>query len=316
MFGLDDLIVHLSSGASIGVVLLVAALLGLRHATDPDHIAAVTTLVASRQHSNRAAARLGAFWGLGHALTLVLFGLPILLFQEYLPGRLQQGAETAVAALIIFLALRLLVRWRHGFFSLHAHPHEDEHHHHRVRTPLGAFGIGLVHGIGGSAGVGVLLLAAIPSTPVAVGSLLVLRRVHRGLDDRRHDRFRPHARVATGRRGVQRHRSRGRRREPRVRGLVRGRCVESRRVSVLTRRSPAAYAPVAERESGGTVSDHSHDEPHTHEHTHEDGTTHEHEHVEHEHTHADGTTHSHDHSDHDHDHGKRPGFFARLFGAK
>jgi high-affinity nickel permease len=174
MFGLDDLIVHLSSGASIGVVLLVAALLGLRHATDPDHIAAVTTLVASRQHSNRAAARLGAFWGLGHALTLVLFGLPILLFQEYLPGRLQQGAETAVAALIVFLALRLLVRWRHGFFSLHAHPHEHEHHHHSVRTPLGAFGIGLVHGIGGSAGVGVLLLAAIPSTSVAVGSLLVL----------------------------------------------------------------------------------------------------------------------------------------------
>ena len=48
MFGLDYHIVHLSSGASIGVVLLVALLLGLRHATDPDHIAAVTTLVASR----------------------------------------------------------------------------------------------------------------------------------------------------------------------------------------------------------------------------------------------------------------------------
>ena len=174
MFGLDDHIVHLSSGASVGIVLLVAALLGLRHATDPDHIAAVTTLVASRQHSHRAAARLGAFWGLGHALTLVIFGLPILLFQEYLPERMQQGAETAVAALIVFLALRLLVRWRHGFFNLHAHPHEHEHHHHRVRTPLGAFAIGLVHGIGGSAGVGVLLLAAMPSTTLAVASLIVL----------------------------------------------------------------------------------------------------------------------------------------------
>ena len=128
MFGLDDHIVHLSSGASIGVVLLVALLLGLRHATDPDHIAAVTTLVASRQHASRAAARLGAFWGLGHAVTLVLFGLPILLFQQYLPERVQQGAETAVAVLIVFLALRLLVRWRHGYFNLHAHPHGNARH--------------------------------------------------------------------------------------------------------------------------------------------------------------------------------------------
>lgn len=175
MFGLDDAIAGLSSGASVGVVILVAVLLGLRHATDPDHIAAVTTLVASgSERASRASARLGAFWGLGHALTLVLFGLPILLFQQYLPERVQQSAETAVAALIVFLALRLLVRWRHGYFNLHAHIHEDEHHHHPVRTPAGAFGIGLVHGIGGSAGVGVLILAAIPSTTVACIALIVL----------------------------------------------------------------------------------------------------------------------------------------------
>lgn len=175
MFGLDELISGSSDGASVAIVIAVAVLLGLRHAIDPDHLAAMTTLVASgEQRATRAAARLGAFWGLGHALTLVLFGLPILLFQQFLPERLQQGAETAVAALVVFLAVRLLVRWRHGFFDLHAHPHDRARHHHGVRTPLGAFGIGLVHGIGGSAGVGVLLLAAIPSTPVAVSSLLVL----------------------------------------------------------------------------------------------------------------------------------------------
>jgi ABC-type nickel/cobalt efflux system permease component RcnA len=175
MFGLDDAIAGLSNGASVGIVILVAVLLGLRHATDPDHIAAVTTLVASGgERASRASARLGAFWGLGHALTLVLFGLPILLFQQYLPERVQQSAETAVAALIVFLALRLLVRWRHGYFNLHAHLHENEDHHHRVRTPAGAFGIGLVHGIGGSAGVGVLILAAIPSTAVACVALVVL----------------------------------------------------------------------------------------------------------------------------------------------
>ena len=175
MFGLDDWIASLSDGASVAVVLLVAVLLGLRHATDPDHIAAMTALVASgRERATRSAARLGAWWGIGHGITLVVFGMPILLAQRYLPERLQEGAETAVAALIVYLALRLLVRWRHGYFDLHAHPHPDRQHQHAVRTPAGALGVGLVHGLGGSAGVGVLLLAAIPSETVAVASLLLL----------------------------------------------------------------------------------------------------------------------------------------------
>ena len=175
MFGLDDWIAGFSDGASLAIVLFVAVLLGLRHATDPDHIAAMTTLVASgRDRAARSAASLGAWWGVGHGITLVLFGVPILLAERFVPERIQQGAETAVAALIIFLALRLLVRWRHGYFDLHAHPHPEREHRHQVRTPLGALGIGLVHGIGGSAGVGILLLAAIPSDTVAVASLLLL----------------------------------------------------------------------------------------------------------------------------------------------
>lgn len=175
MLGLDDWIAGLSEGASIAVVLLVGVLLGLRHATDPDHIAAMTTLVASgRERAVRSAASLGAWWGVGHGITLVVLGVPILLAEHYLPEPVQQGAESAVAALIVFLGLRLLVRWRHGYFDLHAHSHPDQTHRHRVRTPLGALGIGLVHGIGGSAGVGILLLAAIPSETVAVASLVLL----------------------------------------------------------------------------------------------------------------------------------------------
>jgi high-affinity nickel permease len=173
MFGLDDWLAAMSEGASFAVVLFVAALLGLRHATDPDHIAAMTTLVASgRERVTRSAARLGAWWGIGHAVTLVAFGVPILLWERLLPERLQQGAETAVAALIVVLGARLLVRWWHGGFA-HADRAIGEHRH-PVRTPAGAFGVGLVHGIGGSAGVGLLLLAAIPSQTVAVASLLVL----------------------------------------------------------------------------------------------------------------------------------------------
>jgi ABC-type nickel/cobalt efflux system permease component RcnA len=175
MFGLDDWIAGMSEGASVVVVFFVAVLLGLRHAADPDHLAAMTTLVASgREHAARSAARLGAWWGAGHAITLVVFGIPILLAERFLPERVQQGAETAVAALIVFLGLRLLVRWRHGYFDFHSHPHPEREHRHPVRTPLGAFGVGLVHGVGGSAGVGVLLLAAIPSETIAVASLLLL----------------------------------------------------------------------------------------------------------------------------------------------
>jgi hypothetical protein len=156
-------------------VFFVALLLGVRHAADPDHIAAMSTLVASgHERASRSAARLGAWWGLGHGVTLVVFGIPILLAGRYLPERFQQGAETAIAALVVFLAVRLLVRWRHGYFDLHAHPHPARAHRHRVRTPLGALAIGLVHGMGGSAGVGILLLAAVPSETVAVASLVVL----------------------------------------------------------------------------------------------------------------------------------------------
>src|SRR5439155_10181002 len=171
MFGLDSTIANASDGTTFLLIIAVAILLGLRHATDPDHLAAVTTLIASdEKRSTRAARRLGFVWGLGHATTLFAFGLPIVLFDAYLPEGLQQAAETSVGLVIVALAVWLLVRWRRGAFHLHDHTHlyahgEDRGHSHgharKTRTPLGAYLIGLVHGMGGSAGVGILLLAAI-----------------------------------------------------------------------------------------------------------------------------------------------------------
>lgn len=189
MLGLDDWIADLSDGTSVWIVALVAVFLGLRHASDPDHLAAMTTLIASgRERAGRAAARMGLAWGLGHGVTLFLFGLPIVVFNKYLPEPLQQGAESAVGILIVFLALRLLHRWRAGSFHIHVHEHgarghahlhahrlDASHiHGHKTRTPIGAFGIGLVHGMGGSAGVSVLLLASIESQTLAVVSLVIL----------------------------------------------------------------------------------------------------------------------------------------------
>jgi high-affinity nickel permease len=170
MLGLDDRIAAFSHGGSLWMTLTIAVLLGLRHATDPDHLAAVTTLVAgSKDRAARRAGELGLAWGLGHATTLFAFGLPILLLNRYLPERVQQGAETAIGFLIVYLAARLLLRWSHGELRFHAHPEA-----HGVRTRTGAFVIGLVHGMGGSAGVGVLLLASVESRVVAVVSLLLL----------------------------------------------------------------------------------------------------------------------------------------------
>jgi hypothetical protein len=161
MFGLDEALASASDGTTLLVVLAIAVLLGLRHATDPDHLAAVTTLSAG---DARAAARLGLAWGVGHGTSLFAFGLPIVLYRAYLPDAVQQGAEAAVGALIVGLAFSLLLRWHRGAFGPHAHPR-------RTRTRAGAFAIGLVHGTGGSAGVGVLLLAAIPGHTLAIGSL-------------------------------------------------------------------------------------------------------------------------------------------------
>jgi cytochrome c biogenesis protein CcdA len=167
MFGLDDRIASLGTGETFVIIAAIALLLGLRHATDPDHLTAVTTLIAGGGgHDHRKARSLGFIWGLGHATTLFAFGLPIVLAKSYLPEAVQHGAEAAVGLLIIGLAVRLLLRWRDGAFR--AGP---GHAHGQARTPLQAYGIGLVHGMGGSAGVGVLLLAAIPDHAEAIAAL-------------------------------------------------------------------------------------------------------------------------------------------------
>jgi high-affinity nickel permease len=169
MFGLDERIASFSAGTTIGVVILVALVLGLRHASDPDHLAAVTTLLASgKERAARSAARLGFIWGMGHATSHFAFGLPIVLYRAYLPESVQRDAETAVGVMIVLLALMLLNRWRRGRFHVHVHEHDGERHSHGARTPLQAYAIGLVHGVGGSAGVGVLLLASIPSHALAI----------------------------------------------------------------------------------------------------------------------------------------------------
>src|SRR5437764_7946158 len=176
MVGRDTWIVTFSDWATLALVVVVAVVLGFRPATDPDHLAAVTTLIAGgRDRATRSAARLGLAWGIGHATSLFAFGLPIVVFKAYLPEPVQAAAETSVGVLIALLALWLLVRWHRGLFHLH-HDHGSPHAHSSssrmgARSPLQAFGIGLIHGMGGSAGVGVLLLASIHARGLAIAAL-------------------------------------------------------------------------------------------------------------------------------------------------
>jgi ABC-type nickel/cobalt efflux system permease component RcnA len=174
--------------ASLGVILLISALLGLRHASDPDHLAAVTTLIASEEDLDkvRKAGFMGLLWGAGHGTALVLIGLPLVLLIAS-AGCRAAGRRGLIGAIIILLAVRLLLRWRRGLFHVHTHthggePHRHVHSHarqeahehaHKRRTPLGAYGVGLVHGIGGSGGLTLLLLSTISDKAQAAGALLL-----------------------------------------------------------------------------------------------------------------------------------------------
>ena len=176
----------------VGVILLVSLLLGLRHASDPDHLAAVTTLIASEKESDQArkAGAMGLLWGLGHGTALVFLGLPLVLLNQYLPEVVGKIAEVAIGCIIVLLAARLLIRWRRGLYHAHAHAHDggeahrhvhshasDEAHGHAhhvpKRTPLSSYGVGLVHGIGGSGGLTLLLISTIADKVQATGALVL-----------------------------------------------------------------------------------------------------------------------------------------------
>jgi ABC-type nickel/cobalt efflux system permease component RcnA len=197
--GLEQVVSGPGDGGSGLVVPAVALLLGLRHAADPDHLVAVSTLlVTGPDRRARRAGRLGLAWGLGHATTLVLLGAPVVLVGSYLPEAAQRAAEALAGALIMALAVQLLLRWRrtrphthahahgalvhrhlhpHGLGEEHAHVHAHAHEHALARGSVQSFGIGLVHGAGGSAAVAILLLASLGDRAEAAAALLLFATV-------------------------------------------------------------------------------------------------------------------------------------------
>jgi high-affinity nickel-transport protein len=139
--------------------------MGIRHATDPDHVVAVTT-IACRQRGLRGALALGALWGVGHTLTILIVGGAIILFDEVIPPRLGLCLEMAVAGMLILLgALNLRRGGRPSRYvpDVRAPPSQ-------AWRPLA---IGVVHGMAGSAAVALLVLATIRETIWAITYLAI-----------------------------------------------------------------------------------------------------------------------------------------------
>lgn len=164
-------------------LLLLGFLIGMRHALEADHVAAVASL-ATRAGSVAETVRQGAAWGLGHTLTLFLFGSAVLLLDLAMPETLAHWLEFAVGVMLVGLGIDVLWRlWRKrvhfhvhrhpdGTTHFHAHshagdpaPHDPGHHDHEHprSLPLRALLVGLMHGMAGSAALILLTLQTVDS---------------------------------------------------------------------------------------------------------------------------------------------------------
>jgi high-affinity nickel-transport protein len=193
-------------------ILAVGFFLGMRHATDPDHVIAVTTIVSNQRNSMRAA-MIGAFWGVGHTLTIFVVGAGIILFNLVIPVRVGLSMELSVAVMLIILGVWNVAGFlravpvpgvpvaaekvvhthshSHGEF-VHNHPHTHAHESQsdsRDHVPVDwmdrVFGrvsayqyvrplvVGIVHGLAGSAAVALLVLTTIRNVHWAVAYLLI-----------------------------------------------------------------------------------------------------------------------------------------------
>jgi hypothetical protein len=138
--------------------ILLGALLGLGHALDADHVAAVSAIV-TRERSIPRAARVGALWGIGHSLTILLLGGAIIVFRLTLPERLVIGLEFLVALMLIGLGFANLRRGKQA-----AHEH--------AVTRARPFIVGTVHGLAGSAAVALLVLSTMRTALSAIAYLV------------------------------------------------------------------------------------------------------------------------------------------------
>ncbi|MCP4487937.1 MAG: urease accessory protein [Gammaproteobacteria bacterium] len=163
-------------------LLFLGFIIGMRHALEADHLAAMATLT-SRGYSTQKAIRQGIAWGLGHSITLFIFGCIVLLMDQVIPERLAAALEIVVGGMLILLGIDVLWRaWKNRIhyhlhqhnnqnphFHAHSHTGKGEHtrsrhqHNHDNEFPLRALLVGLIHGMAGSAALILLTLDSAPT---------------------------------------------------------------------------------------------------------------------------------------------------------
>ena len=183
-------------------IIALGFFLGMRHATDADHVVAVTTIV-SRERTIRSSALIGILWGLGHTITIFIVGSLIILFGVVIPPRLGLTMELSVGLMLILLGILNLsgmMNWIARNFAGghgHSHSHEGAHSHspaaeNRDRDAASSLGwmdrtfgriglyqmlrplvVGVVHGLAGSAAIALLVLTTIRVPALAIAYLLV-----------------------------------------------------------------------------------------------------------------------------------------------
>lgn len=190
-------------------IIVIGFFLGMRHATDPDHVIAVSTIVSQQRNSKRAAL-IGIAWGLGHTVTIFAVGSAIILFGLVIPARMGLAMELSVGLMLILLGGWNLISFTRSVpvvqapeDTVHSHPHTHgdyihthvhghgplAHSHNPEQNPLARLDrtlgkltvyqflrplvVGIVHGLAGSAAVALLILASIRNSSWAITYLLV-----------------------------------------------------------------------------------------------------------------------------------------------
>jgi high-affinity nickel-transport protein len=183
----------------IGTTLVLGFVLGLKHALDADHLAAVSTFASEEKNPWRSSL-IGAYWGLGHTAALLVFGMAIAIFRLVVPARVSQTLEFLVGVMLVVLGLNVIRKLVKGQ-TIHAHTHthagtthshlhhhwggaphpsadgqggaEHGHDHHILRLGGRPFIVGVMHGLAGTAALMLLVIGAIPSLLLALGYILI-----------------------------------------------------------------------------------------------------------------------------------------------
>lgn len=172
----------------------IGFLLGLRHAFEPDHVVAIST-IASRSGSLWRASLAGVYWGIGHTFTLFVVGMLLIGVRVSLPFWLEQGMEAAVGVMLVVLGWRSVRSFRKARVHVHVHEHDGErhthfhahsgeqedssdhphrhHHSHPTRLEKTSVWVGMIHGLAGSGALAVMTMASIHTFAQAALYILV-----------------------------------------------------------------------------------------------------------------------------------------------